>query len=545
MDAKGRMQNLDSLLPESEKRTNQIYLASEDLLFRNGASPSSTGSIAFVNDNAQLESHIARFRKTAKANLPETGRRFFDNLFHSSTLNLVFLKIDLTKWALRDRLNSAEVDLSKYFIIREDSIPADNIAEFLELYSSTSPIEQPQIVFVPKDTNSSMFALLRYANPQIAIRSLDDGRVLQIERGAPQTLDEFAELFERRCFDAAAAVSSEQLESWMESRSSIARAAADLMRIRARILTLDRHEVEPELDKFLSALDKLTADALSEAAEPFLLLRTTALLQKTFCSEDPAFLEEALAISSTLGHDLGIACCLRYAHMLDVHPALEDHMLKRAEAIFRKHRWPELELYCINNRLVSYFEIDRPIGLEFDSVLSRVSKEVPGLWRRGDIEYNAGIAHLLAGRLQPAKDAFARPILQSARPLIIASAKLATMVCERMSGQRISRSAITQFLRFVSENVDKRNRWHITNFYLNMLALISDESQKFDFFAKRVSSRIDLKADLDVRDYLDVNSKLAVRLGLKSGESRQELPGRFGEFFNKTGIALPHYFIWS
>jgi hypothetical protein len=100
---------------------------------------------------------------------------------------------------------------------------------------------------------------------------------------------------------------------------------------------------------------------------------------------------------------------------------------------------------------------------------------------------------------------------------------------------------------FVRSHVALTNRWHITNLFLNLLTLFEARQVDFDQLLRNVEPHVNLERELDVRDIYAENRLMAARLGLcaDSGQFRTKIAGRFGTFFERYGMAIPYFFIWS
>ena len=386
---------------------------------------------------------------------------------------------------------------------------------------------------------------LRFSSSNIKFSWLGQNRKLEIPRAAPSTIDEFAGLFDRRCFEAVARVSAKQIEHWSNETSSVHNVAVRLAHIRARILTSERAEVEPQIDSLLNDIDKMTEIGVAAETEPYLLVRSLALLQKAYCSEQPKFVHEALAISSTLRHELGTAMCLRYAHFLDVHPALECHMLKQAEEVFLRNDCPDLAFYCANNRLISRFSVDDHFSNEFEKLVEQIQERAPTIHRRGDIEYNAAVEYLFANRLRDAHRAFGAIDRSVVHPIVAASAMLGRLACEWLDDGKLRLHSGIQLLEFIQIRIAPSNRWHISNLILNTLAMYRREPGHLSALLEKSRTNIDLSNDLDVRDTFLENRLMATALGLDNYSESRALGGRFGKFFERTGMMMPYFFIWS
>jgi hypothetical protein len=538
------MDHLGRILPRHERRTNHIYLAAENDVFPPHAEWNEQTTI--INDDQQLYDAILKIRRLSKLKNPGSGKRVLDNILRSTQLNLAFVKIDLTKWVNENPADVRDIFSSEYVILREDSISDNNLSEFLSIFSNTAPMAQPQIVILPNSTASSMEHRLRFSSAGIDFSWLvSKDKKIEVPRIAPSTIDEFTGLFDRRCFEAVARVEAKQIEQWSRDTSSVSSLAVRLAHIRACILTAERAQVQSQIDLLLKDIDGMTEAGLTSDTEPYLLVRSLALLQKAYCSEDPRFVHEALAISSTLKHELGVAMCLRYAHFLDVNPALECHMLKQAEEVFFRNDCLDLALYCTNNRLLSRFSVDHESSDEFKDLLEQIQARTPTVHRRGDVEYNVGVEYLFANRLQDAYQAFSSIDNSIVHPIVVASAMLGKLACERLDGGKLKFDDGFQLLDFIQSKIAPSNRWHISNLILNTLILYRHQPTHFSVLLEKGSPSIKLGSDLDVRDTLQENRLMATALGLDNFSSRHVIGGRFGRFFNQTGMAMPYFFIWS
>jgi hypothetical protein len=537
------MDHLEQILPRHERRTNHIYLAAEDYVFPPSVELSQQATV--INDDQQLHDAIVKIRRASKLKSPGNGKKILDNILRSTQINLAFVKIDLTKWVNENPIDVRDLIDSAYVILREDSISENNLSEFLSIFCNTAPMTQPQLVILPNSSGSSMEHRLRYSSSSISVSWLDRSRNVDIPRIAPSTMDEFAGLFDRRCFEAVARVSPKQIQHWSKDTSHISNLAVRLAHIRARILTSERAEVEPQIDELLTDISLLTGAGVALGTEPYLLVRSLALLQKAYCSEDSRFVHEALAISSTLRHELGTAMCLRYAHFLDVHPALECYMLERAEEAFVRNDCLDLAFYCVNNRLLSRFSVDGDCSNGFGALLSQIQGQAPTIHRRGDIEYNAGVECLFDNRLQDAHRAFSLIDQTKVHPIIIACAMLGKLTCEWLDSGRLQLDAGLELIAFVRGNIAPSNRWHISNLLLNALTMFQHQPRYFETLLKESRPYIELADSLDVRDTFRENRLMATALGLDSYTGSRSLNGRFGRFFEQTGMTIPYFFIWS
>ncbi len=201
------MDHLERILPKHLKRTNHIYLASEHYVFTPYTETDRDGDhVTYINDNAQLSDVIGIFRRELKLKNPGAGKRLLDVILKTTNINLAFIKIDLTKLANEHPIDVKNIDKSKYIVLREDNITDSNLSDFLNIFCSTTPTSQPQIIIVPNTNNSAIEHRLRYVSSDVSVSWLNDGQRsnLVIPRAAPSTIGEFTTLYDRRCFEAVA-----------------------------------------------------------------------------------------------------------------------------------------------------------------------------------------------------------------------------------------------------------------------------------------------------------------------------------------------------
>lgn len=525
-----------------------MYVAAESLVFPPGGKQTSPNdATSCINDDKQLEDFLANCREVDKLERKSTSGNLLRNAVNASSITLPFVKFDLAKWNFQNNISPTALSNYDYVVVREDHARDVRIAELLEFYCRTPPLRQPQIVFVPSADHSDLPERLRYANPAVTVVNLADPRhpKLQLPRSAPESLADFGDLYESRCFERVGAVSAQAVTSWLSGRERLPEVLLLGTRVRARLLTAERHHVEADVDALLRRLDSLIEGANDEEVEMLLHLRVSALLQKLYCSEAPQYLTEAIALASALGDELGLAACLRFAEFLDVHPALADHMYRRAERIFRDHGASDLAIYCVNNRLVAGNTWRLPRADVFEALLWEIAVSHPALYRRHDILYNAAVRHLLDGDVDAAFQLFASPAMGEARPLVVASARLGQLICQHLAGATPSASEVIGFVEHVLEAVPRSNRWHITNLLLNILIVARSRPTLAADVVVRAGSAIDVERANDVRDAFDENRRLAALAGLAATKVEGWITGPFGDFQARTGFALPFYFIWS
>lgn len=538
------MSYLERLLPKRERRTNHVYLASEELVFSSEAVDVDSNA-TIINDNLQLADAIGEFNRISKLKRPSTGKKLLENVLRSTQINLAFVKFDLTKWVNENAIDVRDFGSSPYLVVREDNVTDENLGELLNIFCNTAPMAQPQMIILPNSKGSRIESRLKYASSKVSVSWLDSKRTNMSIRRASPSLDEFLKLFDRGCFEAAARANVKQLISIGKNEFDIGMLAIRLAHNRARILTEERADVEPDIDALLRDVHRDLSIGISTDSESFLLIRALALLQKAYCCENASYLNEALAITSTLRHELGVAMCLRYAHFLDVHPVLESHMLSRAEQIFLSNDCTDLAIYCANNRLLAALSADGDRSDGFAQLVARIEIEAPAINRRGDIFYNLGVEHLLGGRLDAARATFQSIDESNSRALIVACARVGILAIDLLCERARDVDVALTILAYVSENVAPTNRWHITNLALNILMLFRTDQRKLEVVYQTAKRLIDLPNSTDVRDTFGENRRMASILGLDSYEGHGEIPGPFGEFFKKTGMTMPYFFIWS
>lgn len=466
-------------MPAAERRTNHIFMAPQAMLpAESSKSTAAATSVVFINDDRQLEDFISGCSEADKLDRKAGNSSILQNIVNSSSITLPMYRLDLAKWNMRNRATPNALAEFDYVVLREDHLQDVRIGELLELYRRTPPLKQPQILFLRESEGSELPDRLGYVSPDIKVVDLQEGKLKAVEvpRSEPRSLNDFSDLFAARCFDSVATVPARQIDDWTRGGGRLGSVAGLATRVRARLLTAERHDVESEVDALLRRIDAMAESTAGLDLEALLSIRTTALLQKLFCSEDSKYLTEAMALASSLGDELGLASCLRYAEFLDVQPALADHMYRRAEAIFRKNGVIDAALYSVNNRLVSGFANRSPSAQEFAQLLNAIVEEQPALHRRHDMLYNAGVHHLLDGRTDQAFEIFASREMRDARPLIVASAGLGALVCGQLGGVPFSDADAISLAEFVVTEIATSNRWHITNLLLNLLVLVRDDT---------------------------------------------------------------------
>lgn len=539
---------LERLVPLAQRRTNQVYVAPETLLFpARGGGGQAAGAVTYINDDQQLENFLDDCKVVDKLERKAASGNVLRNAVNASSITLPFVKVDLAKWNLQNKVSPNALGHYDYVVIREDHVRDVRIAELLEFYCRTPALRQPQIVFIPNAEESDLPTRLRYANPAVTVVDLADAgrRPLTLARSAPATFLDFSDLYESRCFELAGAVTTYDATAWVAGAGELPQLLVLGTRVRARLLTSERHHVEADVDGFLQRLDSMIEGARDGEVETLLHLRVSALLQKLFCSEDPRHLTEAIALASALGDELGLAACLRYAEFLDVHPALADHMYRRAEQTFRNHGAHDLAIYCANNRLVAGNAWRLPEASAFEALLWEIGEDRPALYRRHDILYNAGVRHLLDGRADAAFKLFASADMAEGRPLVVASARLARLICQHLTGSTPDASDVMALADYILEAVPRSNRWHITNLLLNLLLLVQTRRALVADVAARAAPALDLDQGGDVRDVFDENRRLAALAGLSDASPDQRIAGPFGDFQGRFGFAIPYFFIWS
>ena len=171
------MDHLERILPKHLKRTNHIYLASEHYVFTPYTETDRDGDhVTYINDNAQLSDVIGIFRRESKLKNPGAGKRLLDVILKTTNINLAFIKIDLTKLANEHPIDVKNIDKSKYIVLREDNITDSNLSDFLNIFCSTTPTSQPQIIIVPNTNNSAIEHRLRYVSSDVSVSWLNDGQ---------------------------------------------------------------------------------------------------------------------------------------------------------------------------------------------------------------------------------------------------------------------------------------------------------------------------------------------------------------------------------
>ncbi len=540
------MEQLERLMPRAQRRTNHIFMGPEALL-PSEADKAAGAGVVFINDDRQLEDFIAGCSAADKLERRAGATSVLQNIVNSSSITLPGVRFDLAKWSLKNRATPTALAEFDYVVLREDHLQDVRIGELLELYGRTPPLKQPQILFLQEGQGSELPDRLGYVSPAITVIDLQGGgeKAIAVARNEPRTLSDFSDLFAARCFDSVATVPARQIDDWTRGGGRLASLAGLATRIRARLLTAERHDVEPEVDALLRRIASMAESVSGVELEALLSMRTTALLQKLFCSEDPAYLTEAMALASSLDDELGLASCLRYAEFLDIQPALADHMYRRAEGIFRKHGVIDAALYSVNNRLVSGFAKRSPSPAEFADLLDLIIGEQPALHRRHDVFYNAGVHHLLDGRTDQAFGIFTSPEMADARPLIRASAGLGALACSQLGGVGFSASNVMDLAQFTLAEVATSNRWHITNLLLNLMVLVRNDAALSKDLLEIARPALHLSGAADVRDAFDENRRLAAALGLVKAQKAARIPGPFGDFQDRTGLAIPYYFMWS
>jgi len=463
---------LEELVPLHSRGAKNVFIADEEGVFPRIASVDSKTTM-LINDSEQLQGFLDEKSGRVNAAIPSASNGIFVRLFGSIKLKFSGVEVDLARALFAPTLSRTLGSYDNY-IIQEDNIRPAQFAELFEIFSATPPHARPCILIVSKATGSRLIEKLNYVPESLDFIDVRKGPrpVIPVPRSPPENAGDYLDLYARGVYHA---VVRSKLENLLEdaglSPDPVRDMAAKIVHIHARLMTEERHHVQPAIDELLRQIEIEPAYLERDIRDDWYRLRCYLLLQKTYCSEMKRPLDQAMAIATSLGDEFASALCMRFAQILDVEPKLEQHMLSKAADIFMRHGCTELYFYCENNRRASAFSYDFPKKISFDRLCDEIDNTLPSLHRKHDIFYNYGVEMLFDAEYDTARGIFSRVRQSDARPLIKVSANLALLILSRLDHASVTPSDIIELLSELNETVDRANVWHRTNLALNALVL--------------------------------------------------------------------------
>ncbi len=534
------------LVPIQERTARSVFVVPEEEIFPK-TSKINHSTTLFIRDADQLQSFLDEKSGRLNINAPNARNSVLTRLILSATIKIAPVEVDLGRAIFTPNL-SRTLEAFDQYVIYENGIDAPQFAELFQLFLATPAHRRPCVLLISNKNGSNLIEKLRYSEDSIEFVDIKTGanRMIDVTRKIPADKLDYIDLYCRGVYRPTARADVLSLENHnARAVDQVKSLMSNVLRYQARLMTEERHHVEPDIDTTLVELAGETEALNDGQRDHWLRLKCYLLLQKTYCSEERQPLEKAMAIASVLGNDFDNALCLRFAHLLGQEPALEMHMLQKAEEVFRKNHCLELALYAANNRHTAAFSsIDNP-NRSFLDLVREIEAVVPHLHRKHDIKYNSGVEALFCNRFDEAISVFRAIDNSDARALIKCSAVLSGLIADCQNGKAITAPSIIQFLNSLSGTVDKSNEWHRTNLALNGLVLASNNGLNWKLIYENFRDLVNIRSQMDVRDIYNENELLASHLGLTAMPKPIDIGGSFGRFYRQTNLLVPYYFIWS
>lgn len=531
---------------EKTKASDQVFLVPRGNQYISEFLTAKKDSVRYVNDHKSLEGLISDVKKSKFGTKANAGLKVLSYLFDE----VKFKAGDKAEIVIAQNANRqsykgfSEEDI---FYIKEDSIEDTQFARFLEPFLGVATKKQPLIMIEAESEMSALRARLEKCPEEIVFREY--GAVSELSRfqasGAVNNSSEFVRLYSDNCFSSIARIEDEDWQSNFLTGDNITDYVKELLFIRAKLLSTERHHVTSRVKALLASLDSMEAELCrAKDYDDFLLVRAFIKLNLLYCTEDPqGTFDHAMAVSAALENDLLKAYTLRYANFIQGNGFLKTHLLEKAEAIFTAAHIHDHAMYCRNNRLATEFRMEANLGDEFDYLVEDVDAIYPHLHRKEDMIYNSALCNLLQGKYEVAFDRFASADECGGRTLISATSKFGMALARHLDGQEIKLDEILEIHEYLSVNVDPSNKYHTTNLKLNMLTMAKALKHDTQSLEERFG-HLHLGRDYDVKDSRRNNDYMASKLGRHNGFLPPQT-GIMGRFVKEHGFALPYFYIWS
>lgn len=293
-------------------------------------------------------------------------------------------------------------------IIEEEKVYQKNIEQLIYLHKDTFLFPTIIIILMDNNIERAKKVFSNCPNDMNIKFVLNSGkyemhRVINV--GASNVRDFFS-AFSHQCFCTCSKTKHDVLlnAEW-EQDSIVRRFAPLLLKYRSNLICDEKREIVASLDSLINDLENMDTSNSRDnvVVKNFLCI---AKIFRVYCKDDGGTdIKDAFHLANFLQNDILLAYVYKYAYFFSQKNFNEQEFcLNKAYDIFKKNNMMDNAIYCKNNQLVRQFDTSKICADNFSDLLGEAINSVPGLVGMPHLFNNTGLAYLLTGNPEQAKE---------------------------------------------------------------------------------------------------------------------------------------------
>lgn len=369
------------------------------------------GKPNYIASDAIANKRIKRIYEWIGKKIPPIGdlvKTAFSS--NNQVKNIVDIVVALQKLFVSQEHQAVGPEVIDPIIIEEEKVYQKNIEQLIYLHKETFLF--PSIIIILKDNDidraKKMFSCCPNGMNIKFILNNGKHEMHKVINVGATNIEDFMASFSRQCFSTCSKTKHKVLlnEEW-EHDSIVNKFAPFLLKYRSNLICDEKREILTHLNRLISDLEKWDTSNTRDNTliKNFLCI---AKIYRVFCKDyGGKDIQDAFNLANYLGNDILIAYVYKYAYFFSQKEMAEqDFCLNRAYQIFESHNMMDNAIYCKNNQLVRQFDAERICATDFSDLLGEAINTVPGLIGMPHLYNNTGLAYLMTGNPDEAKEYF-------------------------------------------------------------------------------------------------------------------------------------------
>lgn len=375
------------------------------------------GKPNYIASNAIANKRIKKIYEWIGKRIPAIGDLIKIAFSSNQVANVVDIVVALQKLFVSQEHQAVGPEVIDPIIIEEEKVYQKNIEQLIYLHKETFLF--PSIIIALKDNDidraKKVFSCCPNGmNIKFILNSGKHEMHKVINVGATN-IEDFMTAFSHQCFSTCSKTKhSVLLNAEWEQDSIVKKFAPLLLRYRSNLICDEKREILANLNSLIADLEKWDTSNTRDdmLIKNFLCI---AKIYRVFCKDNGGTdIRDAFHLANYLQNDILLAYVYKYAYFFSQKKVAEqDFCLSKAYKIFESNNMMDNAIYCKNNQLVHQFDTEKICATDFSDLLGEAINTVPGLVGMPHLYNNTGLAYLLTGNPDEAKEYFDKGISYS------------------------------------------------------------------------------------------------------------------------------------
>lgn len=462
-----------------------IYVCEQRFVVGRGAEyfKSFRGKENYIDSNKILKKRLFKVMQYINVKIPDSGELIKYCFNAISPTNIIDIITTLSKLFATQEHQAAGPDVIDPIIIQEGKILQKYVNQLISLHQNS--ILRPAIIILLKDNDferaKTVLSQCPHGTNIKMIRNNGRTHIYKVVNCGVNSPEDFLDAFSHHCFNTCSNTKREILlnNEW-SNLSLVHKYVPQILLLRTKFLYNDKTLVRNELNFLIEDIEN-SKEKINNISSPeyFLILTFECVLKlyRVFCNDGgEKDIEDAFLISKTINNDILSAHVYRFSYFKRGLTFEEKiNLLEQAYEIFADNKMEDNAIYCLNNKLVRYFDTDYININEFYDLLGDAVHNVPGLVGMPHIFNNVGVAHLITGYADQSIEYFDKGLNYAQRPERIIQ-KVA-LLCNKLIGKfychdKIDQIELRKILDMIFDNMELKNIPFISSRYaLNIISI--------------------------------------------------------------------------